>query len=44
MSVAVDDASNLQDISDVAVEMGATVHVVVEVNSGQDRLYTGVYL
>ena len=44
VSVAVDDASNLQDISDVAVKMGATIHVVVEVNSGQDRLYTGVYL
>lgn len=37
VSITVDDAANLQDISDVATEMGVTIHIAIEVNVGQDR-------
>jgi D-serine deaminase-like pyridoxal phosphate-dependent protein len=35
ISFAADDAGNLQEASDVAKEMGVTLHVAIEVNVGQ---------
>lgn len=37
VSFAADDAANLQDASDIAIEMGAILHVAVEINMGQFR-------
>ena len=35
--VAVDDAKNVQDISDAALEKGVTIRILVEVNIGMNR-------
>jgi 3-hydroxy-D-aspartate aldolase len=37
ISVCVDDAQNVRQISQAAVIFGATVNIIVEVNVGQDR-------
>ena len=37
IAICVDDAGNVKDISDVAMETGVSIECVVEVNVGQDR-------